>query len=429
MSNKVKLEIIESDSNYVATIVKLPELKKVDWLDNLMIATQYGYNCLVGKDSDKDVPYVFFPAECVLSPEFLHVNNLYRKSELNIDKEKKGFFEESGRVKAVKFKGIVSSGFLIPVMSLWGDVNEVSVGDTFHNINWRKICWKYRRPCVSTEQLTKQQRISKRLDKFDIVIPNQFRFHGDTPQFLRFIDDFREGDRIIITEKLHGTSAVFSNVLVQRPITKMEKFSRLFWVRIQDKEYYHLYSSRTVIKNDDLRDPRNVGNGYYWEDLWGMYAKQLESKIEKGITIYGEIVGYTPSGAYIQKGYHYGCKEWESKFYVYRMTYTTPDGVVIEFTDSQIRQYAKQREIDVVPLISETSWSYIPQENERLIDFLKLDVEKIDRRNTDNAPREGVVIRRDGQETYSAYKLKSQLFLWYETAQIDAGTEDTEEAN
>ncbi len=30
MSNKVKLEIIESDSNYVATIVKLPELKKVD---------------------------------------------------------------------------------------------------------------------------------------------------------------------------------------------------------------------------------------------------------------------------------------------------------------------------------------------------------------------------------------------------------------
>ena len=29
IGKKVKLEVIESDSNYVATIVKLPELKKV----------------------------------------------------------------------------------------------------------------------------------------------------------------------------------------------------------------------------------------------------------------------------------------------------------------------------------------------------------------------------------------------------------------
>ena len=49
--------------------------------------------------------------------------------------------------------------------------------------------------------------------------------------------------------------------------------------------------------------------------------------------------------------------------------------------------------------------------------------------NSGSVPREWVVIRRDGQETYSAYKLKSQLFLGYETAQLDSGTEDTEEQN
>lgn len=48
----MKLEIIESDSNYVATIVRLPELKKVEGLDNLMMANVFGYNCLVSKDSN-----------------------------------------------------------------------------------------------------------------------------------------------------------------------------------------------------------------------------------------------------------------------------------------------------------------------------------------------------------------------------------------
>ena len=83
-----------------------------------MLATVFGYNCLVGKDSNPDVPYVFFPAECELSPEFLSGNNLYKHSERNVDTTKKGFFDDNGRVRAVKFKGIVSSGFLIPQNSL-----------------------------------------------------------------------------------------------------------------------------------------------------------------------------------------------------------------------------------------------------------------------------------------------------------------------
>lgn len=47
----MKLEIIENDSNYIATIVKLPELKKAEGLDNLMVASVFGYNCLVGKET------------------------------------------------------------------------------------------------------------------------------------------------------------------------------------------------------------------------------------------------------------------------------------------------------------------------------------------------------------------------------------------
>lgn len=91
----MKLNIIESDSNYVATIVKLPELKSVEGLDNLMVATVFGYNCLVSKESNSNQRYIFFPAETQLSQEFLHNNNLYRSQLLNKDTTKKGFFEDN----------------------------------------------------------------------------------------------------------------------------------------------------------------------------------------------------------------------------------------------------------------------------------------------------------------------------------------------
>lgn len=422
----MKLEVIESDSNYVATIVKLPELKPVNGLDNLMLANVFGYNCLVGKDSNPNELYVFFPAECVLSEKFLSWNNLYRKSEMNVEKFKSGFFDESGRVKAVKFKGIVSSGFLIPVKSLLiiCSYTDLKVWDVFHNINWEKVCKKYRSPqSIAKDKQLARQGIKQ--PKYDRVIPTQFRLHVSTPQFLRFIDDFREGDRVVITEKLHWTSAVFSNILTKRPITKMERLAKFFWITINETEYFPLYSSRTVIKNKDVNP--NQDWGFYWEDLWGTYAKLLEGKIEKGITLYGEIVGYTSSGKYIQSGYHYGCKEGESKFYVYRITYTTPDGNVIEFTDSQIRQYASLRDLNVVPLIKtqELYWDW-----KWYVDAVMYpDVEMMCPLNDNKVPREWVVIRRDWQETYSAYKLKSQLFLGYETKMIDEGKEDTEENN
>ena len=270
--------------------------------------------------------------------------------------------------------------------------------------------------------------MAKRLEKFDIIIPNQFRFHESTPQFLRFLSDFKEGDRVVVTEKLHWTSAVFSNVLTRRKLTTFDKAARWLGLKIVDVDYYNLYSSRSVVKNDDIKDERNTGGGYYWEDIWGIYAKLLEWKIEKGITLYGEIVGYTPGGSAIQQGYHYWCAPCESEFYVYRITNTTPDGVVIEFTDSQIRQYCEIRWIKVVPLI-ESRIVYPSNPVDYFVMKYTHDIEEMCPLNGMKVPREWVVIRRDGKETYSAYKLKSQLFLTHETKAIDDGDVDTEEAN
>lgn len=226
-----KLSIIEGDENYVATIVKLPELKEVTWLDNLKLATVFGYNCLVGKDSNPNSLYVFFPAECQLSIQFLYENNLYRKSEMNKDTTRKWFFEENGRVKAVKFKWIMSSWFLIPLNSLYytlHDARGINVWDIFHMIDWVEICKKYRSPqaMARAKQLAK---MGIKQPKYDRVIPTQFRLHTSTPKFLHFLNDFKEGDRVVITEKLHWTSAVFSNVLTKTPLRWRDKLAQMVW--------------------------------------------------------------------------------------------------------------------------------------------------------------------------------------------------------
>lgn len=144
-------KIYESSKNYTATIVKLKSLEKVPGLDNLVRTTVFGNDCLVSKDVDMEALYIFFPAETTLSHAFLHNNNLYRHTDKNADMTQKGFFEDSGRVKAIKFKGVISTGFVIPAASLAkvlpitvkGTVNE---GDEFNEVNGVEICQKFVKP-------------------------------------------------------------------------------------------------------------------------------------------------------------------------------------------------------------------------------------------------------------------------------------------
>ena len=71
-----------------------------------------GYNIIVGIDSEPGI-YIYFPTSCEINSELLSYANLYRHKERNRDENKSGFFEDNGRVKAIKLRGIVSEGFLL----------------------------------------------------------------------------------------------------------------------------------------------------------------------------------------------------------------------------------------------------------------------------------------------------------------------------
>lgn len=96
-------------------------------------------------------------------------------------------------------------------------------------------------------------------------------------------------DKVNITIKLHGTSAIFANVPVKvyskNPIIR---FINLF----RKKPIYkiangNLCASRRVIKNRYIN--KHLTKGFYSQDIWEIYNDWLKDYIPAGMTIYGEI--------------------------------------------------------------------------------------------------------------------------------------------
>lgn len=447
----MKLTVRDDSKNYTCVVVSLPVLQDVVGLDKLKKVTIFGNDVLVSKDSVPGSTVLFFPAESVLAEDYLSANNEYRHENRNLDQTKKGFFEDSGRVKAIKFKGVISSGYVAPVESLDkmfaaydGDraiARKLKVGDEFTDIDGINICKKYK-PVQQQSTATKESRYQKKLKRFDKLVPNQFRFHQDTSPLARNLHVFNPEDQIVITDKWHGTSAVFANVQVKAKLNWREKIARGLWKVVtgeslgQPTKYDNLYSSRSVIKNQYINEEQ--GGGYYGEDIWAVVNGELAGKIEQGITLYGEIVGYLPSGKEIQKGYDYGCHSASAfgpaqhKFVVYRITYTKPNGEVIEFSWNQIKSYCKKYQISTVPELfvgkPDELVGYVEEHwHESLLNFLQSAyLEKDCTVCKNKVPAEGVCVRIDGRESYSTYKLKAKRFLERETKQLDANVVDIE---
>lgn len=438
----MKLEVRKNHENYCGSIVKLPYLQSVEGFDNLKMVTVWGNNCLVPKTYQQGELYIYFPFASVLSRDFLHYNNLYRDNTKNADNTKKGYFSDSGKIKAEKMKGVISSCIVLPISSL----NYLNIlltfneGDEFTHIDGVEICKKFK---IQNSSKEKQERTvtGKVENKFDKLVPNQFRFHESTAHFMKCISHFDLYDVISITDKLHGCNSVHSNVLVNKELTWKEKLAKWFGVHVVTTEYGNIYSSRSVIKNRYINT--NVSGGYYNEDIWGVVNEELKGKIEEGITLYGEIVGMTPNNRWIQKNYDYSQLLPEGKqhgFFCFRITYTKPNGQVIEFSHNQILNYCKKYNISTPPvyfygtikeLLENKSNGSKEKWQDNFVDVLhnSFNLEKKCKHCDSDVYAEGICIRKDGMNTFEAYKLKSKAFILGENKLQETGESNLEDEN
>ena len=341
----MKLEILENSLNYTAQVIQLPAIQPVKGLDNLVKVTHQGNDCLIGKDSIPGL-YLFFGAETQLSEEFCKFNNLFRDPLKNSDTTKTGFFEDTRRCKAIKFKGVVSSGFVIPVEALGYLGVTLQLGDEFNVINGETVCEKY---------VVKQRIAGAPLGKSSKVLDNIVDSklapeHFSTEHLLKNVHKLDLSDYVSITVKLHGTSARYFNTLTHRKLNWVEKLLKKF-ISIQTEEYSEVAGSRKVIKSVGFSALKNKSHFYKESgDIWTKVGEEyFKGKLNKGEAVYCEIIGKTHSGEAIQKGYSYGFEKPE--VYIYRISNINPQGIEVDLSYHQMIKRAGELGVKVCPEI------------------------------------------------------------------------------
>jgi len=475
----------DANPNYLATITTIGEVFPIEGADRIVRTVVNGFDMIVSKDMVPGTVVVYFPVETALSPKFLSANNLYelglsdmnrnfdkidvlakaaeseedpvKKSEI-IAKMKSmcGFFGKAGRVRILKLKGQYSQGFIASIDSIitaYPDTCDFNfskhVGTQFDSINGELVCWKYIPPVKNNAHQPgtggRWKHRMKALKKFDRIIEGTFKFHYDTKMLAEHIHEIKPDDVVTITTKLHGTSAIYANILTNRKLSVWEKIKKFFGADVQTTEYGNIYSSRTVIKNQYLNPDHH---DFYGTDVWGAVGKVIFPYIDKDTTVYGEIVGYVDgTSKFIQPQHDYGCKPGKWKFMPYRIVTHGKDEDfewdVPQVHDWTVRLISQHPELaeqimpidilyrgplkDIYPDIpTETHW------HENVLARMKQDKDRfkmeLDEPLCKNkVPREGIVVRVSDDKFPRAWKLKTARHYGKEAEQHDKGEVDMEE--
>lgn len=439
---------------YCSSIVRIGETFPIEGKDRIVKTLVNGLSIVIGKDEFKTGDIAVYCAnETCLHELFLHLNSMYEDKELNVDKEKKGYINKHGRVRVIRLGGIPSYGLLIHPDSIATFINEPvdevtkfleeHLGEDFDEINGERFCQVYVPPTKHVQQPgTKADRLKKKLDRFKMLIEGSFRLHYDTSPLAKNMRDINPDDEVYISVKEHGTSISLANILTNVPTNWFKRMWRKYVKHTNeyDQKYNLVYSSRNVIKNEYINKKQKPG-GYYSDDIWGYWAKKLEGLIPQDYCIYGEIVGFTPNGSPIQKGYDYGCShvtEEKSKLMVYR---ATKAGKELEISEViEIGAMLKEKLGDIImpfPLLYHGTLHDLYPEidlqnhwHENVLENLKTEkkfgMEELEPLCKNKVPREGFVLRKANDPVSEAWKLKCDKFFQMEASRIDAGEVDME---
>ena len=458
----------KANINYLAQVVNIKEFTKHPNADALKIAHVGGYSIIVGIDEEPGL-YIYFPALSQINENLLSFANLYRHKEKNIDSEAKpGFFEDNGRVKAIKLRGVVSEGFLLPAKVLRNfilstvnvELNEINDNTEFDCVEHQgKEFWICKKYIIQTRIVGSKNYNNGKIAKgFDKIDENQFRFHYETCQVKKEPWCISPDDIIQLSEKIHGTSGISAYLLCKKHLTFWNKIGNVLLGRDwneENKYYDYIYASRTVIKNRYINE--NAGLGYYGIDVWAEADKVVRPHLIKGMTAYYEIVGYLSTGAYIQENYDYGCvpptenepytSEKHFKVRIYRITLTNVDGITHEFSTQEVQRWCALNGLitvtelyygkasDLYPELYQNVNGYpmYPENwNEQFWETLANDKDFFMECNSpscnNEVPHEGLVIKKEDMIP-RAWKLKCWKFLGKEQSELDNGKSNIEDEN
>jgi RNA ligase (TIGR02306 family) len=299
--------------------------------DRLELLTIYGFQVVATKGRYQvGQPVVFVPVDSVL-PQWLEDQLFPPEEHLKI-----GRIKRSGdrRVRQIRIRKFPSQGMVIDPQDLdykfgrfWNSPRNIA----FETDLAEKLeIIKYEPPFADHGPRVVQKR-NKPLEN-----PRFHQYKG-CENIKWFPNLFKEGDEIVVQEKLHGSNcrASIQPAVANTLWKKVKKFLGLL------PEFERCYGSNMV----QLQE-RPGHTGYYGEDVYGAVLHKVDafSRMLPGETIYGELIG--PG---IQKGYDYGLKEHD--FVLFDVKVTKEDGTQDFLDPEDAEAYAKTRGFRFVPIL------------------------------------------------------------------------------
>lgn len=372
---------------YDIYVTKIKNIKAHPNADRLNIGEAFGNGVVIGKEVNEDTLYLYLPTDGQISIEYGEKNNLFRKKD-EVGNNIGGFIDPDKRnIRALRLRGERSDGLVMPLESLsfFGDISKLREGDIVSTFNGHQIACKYiPKEKVPTDNLNVKNKKGRVKDKTTYPYVCE---HIDTPQLRFCMSMFKIGDIISLTEKIHGTSARHSNALCVS--YKRNLFDKLFHRKGKEiREYKYITGTRRTLLS-------NVNNGFYGTHSFRInWANRIEGKLHEGESIFAEIAGFfAPNSPIMGRGdnkktldqefikvfgntttFSYGCDELsgESRFFIYRMTYTAPDGYVIEYPWDLVKLRAEQMGLEVVPELDRFIYTNEEDFLERIKKFLDI---------------------------------------------------------
>lgn len=385
--------------------------------DRLQLGTvSTGETVVVGLDTQDGELGIYFPPGGQLSEAYCNQNDL-----IGVWKGGKrvsgGYLAESRRVRAQTFRGVRSDGLWMPAKSLaaFGTAHPDfwQEGVEFTTYCGQPICRRYLTPAAQRARRPRvrswRQRLAAWLDFpscYEVALPEHF----DTTVYKGAVP-FGAG-RVIITEKLHGTSHRVGFVCVGHPLSWWQWIAWHMRLRVQRKTTYEIvHGTRRTLLWPTVRV----------QERFRLAAKGMEQIHARTLysdeVLYGEIVGYAGQLPVMadhpvnntgispnHQGwlrYHYGCEPGACAFYVYRIVQGQR-----ELPWAEVEMRCKELGVPTVPVLA-------AEDTPRPGEFIQRYIERRtfgDSLLAPSIPKEGVVVRLETNSGTFFWKKKAWAF-------------------
>lgn len=376
-------------SEFKVCLTTIVDVRPHDNADRLEIASVYGFQVVIKKDSYKVGDKCFYiPIDSVI-PQDLEDYLFPEDSKIKLTHH---------RVKQIRIRSFPSQGMLVSIedmtranknRKLWGSVLR-------EEMDYAEILGitKYEPPTPNYQNGTNATKVKAYTNS------NFGKYNGIDN--IKWNPNAFKGTQVVIQEKLHGSNCRAGKVPTEAN-TVWKKIKKIFGLL---EKYEYVYGSNNV----ELTN-RDGNKNFYGADIYKAVLEKVgaRDKLKDGEIIYGELIGEG-----VQKNYSYGHKTHHFVLFDVKK-YCETDKCFKWLDPEQVIIFASLRGFDVVPFL------YIGEFSQEKIEELVSGPSVYD---PYTKVREGIVVKARVDYHNTNYPASKKVFKHINPAYLDKEQSD-----